>query len=55
MKIKIGCDNAKFNADMKIICGKAKDLCGHQRYLPCKGWYVLTDGARDCPLRKEKT
>ena len=54
MKIKIGCDQAKFKEDMRILCKKINDLCGHQRYMPCKGWCVLTDGAKDCPLRKEQ-
>ena len=54
MKINLGCDCAKFRHDMKITCRKTNDLCGHQRYMPCKGWYVLTDGAKDCPVRKEK-
>lgn len=54
MKINIGCDNAKFNAQMRIICTKINDLCGHQRFKPCKGWCVLTEGAKDCTLKKEK-
>lgn len=54
MKIKLECDSAKFRADMRIICNKINDLCGHQRFKPCKGWCVLTDGAKNCPLRKDK-
>lgn len=54
MKIKLECPYARYNAEMRIMCDKLKGLCGHQRYRPCKGWCVLSDGAAGCTARKDK-
>lgn len=53
MKIKIECPYAKYDEKMRLMCSKSNDLCANQRWMPCKGWSVLTDWAADCPLRKE--
>ena len=54
MKIKLECEQAYHNNRMRIMCQKTQALCGHQWYKPCKGWCVLTDGYKNCPVRKEK-
>jgi hypothetical protein len=54
MKLELNCPNAFYNARMQIVCKKSNDLCGNQRFKPCKGWSVLTDNAAKCPLKKER-
>ena len=54
MKLTLECPYARYDAQMRISCAKAKDLCAHQRYKPCKGWCVLTDQAGSCPARKDE-
>lgn len=51
MKLTLSCPRASYDREMRILCGDG-GLCGHQRYMPCKGWCVLTDQAGRCPLRK---
>jgi len=53
MKLTLECPYASYGPDMKIKCAKADGLCGNQRYRPCKGWNVLTEWAKNCPLRSE--
>lgn len=48
------CPKSKYDADMRIRCTVADDLCAHQRYKPCKGWCVLTEQAEQCPARKDE-
>ena len=38
---------------MKINCTRTGDRCGHQRFKPCVGWWVLTEQARSCPVKEE--
>ena len=52
MKLTLSCPRASYDGEMRITCG-AGGLCGHQRYLRCKGWCVLTEQAGQCPRRKE--
>ena len=47
------CPFAKYISGMRIACTRADDLCAHQRYCMGKGWFVLTDQAGDCPVRKD--
>ena len=54
MKIKIDCPYGKYDNTMRINCTKANGRCAHQRLKPCKGWCVLTDQAKRCPLRDEE-
>ena len=54
MNPKIDCQNAHYTQNMRIWCDVVKGMCGNQRYKPCKGWCVLTEGAYDCPLRENK-
>lgn len=53
MKLTLSCPRASYDGEMRIQCAGG-GLCGHQRYLRCKGWSILTDQAGRCPLRKEK-
>ena len=51
-RLSLSCPKAGYGREMRIDCA-AGGLCGHQRYMPCKGWCVLTEGAGSCPRRKE--
>lgn len=53
MNLTLDCPRAAYGEEMRIYCRAAGDLCAHQRYKPCKGWCVLTDGARTCPMRED--
>jgi len=53
MKINLDCPNAYHADGMKVYCRKLNGLCGSQYFKRCKGWWVLTENARNCPLRKE--
>ena len=53
MKLSLDCKQAYYNAKMQIMCRKINDTCAHQYFKRCKGWCVLTDEAKQCPLRKE--
>lgn len=55
MNLILSCPEASYDGQMRIQCAAAGDLCGHQRFKPCKGWCVLTEQAGKCPLRKEKS
>lgn len=54
MKLKLECENAMYGANMRIICKVDGGLCGFQRFKPCKGWSVLTDGSATCLRRTVK-
>lgn len=54
MKLALSCPLASYEPGMRIRCGKSGELCGHQRFKSCKGWWVLTAQADACPLRKEE-
>lgn len=54
MKLKLECENALYGANMHIICKVDGGLCGFQRFKPCKGWSVLTDGSTTCTRRTVK-
>ena len=51
--LTLSCPKATYDREMRITCGDG-GLCGHQRYLRCKGWSILTDQAGRCPLRKDE-
>ena len=54
MKLKLDCENALYGANMRIICKVDGGLCGFQRFKPCKGWSVLTEGSATCLRRTVK-
>ena len=55
MKIKLECPHASYGAGMKIRCAKLDGgLCPHQYFRSCKGWWALTDRARECPMKREE-
>jgi len=54
MKLKLDCENAMYAANMHIICKVDGGLCGFQRFKPCKGWSVLTEGSATCLRRTVK-
>lgn len=54
MKLKLDCENALYGANMRIICRIDGGLCGFQRFKPCKGWSVLTEGSATCLRRTVK-
>lgn len=54
MKLKLDCENAMYGANMRIICKVDGGLCGFQRFKPCKGWSVLTEGSAACLRRTVK-
>lgn len=54
MKLKLECENALYGANMHIICKVDGGLCGFQRFKPCKGWSVLTEGSATCLRRTVK-
>lgn len=52
MKITLECPHAHYDQNMRIRCTVADDrLCAHQYFKACKGWWALTDQAKDCPMR----
>lgn len=53
MELRLECPKARYNAQMFIDCTDG-GLCGHQYFKRCKGWAVQTEGAKKCPLRREK-
>lgn len=53
MTLKLDCPRGKYGAGMAIYCEDGKP-CAHQYFKRCKGWYVLSDGAKNCPIRKER-
>lgn len=53
MKLTLECPNAEYRENMRIYCKKAGMPCAHQRFMSCKGWWVLTDQADACPAREE--
>ena len=54
MRLTLECPRARYGAGMMIVCMRDGELCAHQYYKPCKGWSVLSAGARRCPLREER-
>lgn len=55
MKLTVSCPRGQYGPGMAIYCDKDGQPCAHQYYKTCKGWFVLSDGAGKCPLRKEQT
>lgn len=53
MKLELECPRARYLPNLYIEC-KDRGICGHQFYKRCKGWSVLSEGAKKCPLRKEE-
>ena len=53
MDIKPTCPVGKYRMN-RIECTKTGAWCPNQRFKPCVGWFVNTDFANDCPMRKEQ-
>lgn len=53
MKIGLNCPHAMYDEKMMIFCTKDEDVCVHQRFKPCKGFYVLTPDSEECPVRDD--
>lgn len=53
MTLTLGCPHAKYVEGLKINCDKTGDRCAHQFFRRCKGWWVLSETAKKCPLRRE--
>ena len=53
MRLTLDCPQAEYRENMVIWCKRTGEPCAHQYYRKCKGWYVLSDGSKDCPARKE--
>ena len=53
MKLTLSCPLAKYDGQMRIICTKRGYYCGNSYFKRCKGWWVLTESAGQCPLREE--
>ena len=51
MKLAIDCPNGSYDEKMKINCSAVNGRCGNQRFKSCKGWWVLTENAKNCPMR----
>lgn len=47
------CPAAEYREGMVIWCTKAEAPCGHVYYKRCKGWWVLSPSAEQCPKRRE--
>ena len=47
------CPAAEYREGMVIWCKKTGGPCGHVRFYVCKGWWVLTPQAEQCPKRRE--
>ncbi len=54
MELKLSCPCASYRPDMRIACGKTLSYCGHAYFKRCKGWWVLSENAARCPLRRKE-
>ena len=52
MKLTLDCPNGEYR-DGKIFCTKVNGWCGNQYFKRCKGWWVLNDRAKACPVRRD--
>ena len=52
MKITLACPHAEHRSGV-VYCKKTGQPCGHQYYKVCKGWWVNSPSAAQCPLRRE--
>lgn len=53
MKVPLECPQAEYRQGMQIWCRKLGNLCAHVYFKRCKGWWVLSDQAARCPVRKD--
>lgn len=53
MKIKLDCPYAYHGERMVVFCRKTGGKCLFQYFKNCKGWWVNSPSAANCPLRKE--
>lgn len=53
MTLTLSCPHAKYVEGLKINCDKTGGRCAHQFFRRCKGWWVLSETAKQCPLRGE--
>lgn len=53
MKVPLECPQAEYRQGMQIWCKKLGGLCAHVYFKRCKGWWVLSDQAARCPVRKK--
>jgi hypothetical protein len=49
----LDCPHAYYVEQMRINCIKTGGRCAHQYYKRCKGWWVNSQAASDCPAREE--
>lgn len=54
MKIELDCPNAYHGKLMRVYCKKNNGLCLFQFYKSCKGWWVNSPTAAQCPIREVK-
>lgn len=54
MKITFDCPHAYHGELMRVYCRKTGELCLFQYFKNCKGWWVNSPSAANCPIRKEK-
>lgn len=52
MKVKFDCPYAYHGNLMRVYCNKTKGLCLFQYYKNCKGWWVNSPQAAQCPIRR---
>ena len=50
---RLECPNAEYVSGMRIRCKKLNGPCVHVHFKSCKGWWVLSEHARRCPVREE--
>lgn len=51
---KLVCPFGEYRSGMRIYC-KVKEIpCGHVRFKSCKGWWVQSPAAAECPLRRRQ-
>ena len=55
MKIELDCPFAYHGDMMRVYCKKRNgEICLFQFFRNCKGWWVNSPTAKQCPIRKEK-
>ena len=54
MTPRLTCPHARYISEMRIFCDAANDLCGNVYFKTCKGWWVLSENAARCPLRRKE-
>lgn len=53
--LTLSCPSASYDSRMQIRCGRSDGApCGFQHFKSCKGWWVLTEEAARCKLRRKE-